>query len=259
MQDAAKDYEVISYKGADYLLGMSPASTPMYCSDGLALLFDLLALVEEPLPPYYRDFGDEAPMQRAIPADRILRFCAKYGMPDKSIPISDIRLCEEVKRRGGNPDVVLNLPDFRYHVAWLYHHFHTWQELDKGLRGPYSRRSLVKILNLGRTEFASEDDEIKAALAAEVSSALSNVHPVITYDASRGEFILEEMSTGLVALAYAQLARLLATGGKDSAQSLRFCANPECGRPYVASHGHQKYCIHCDRRVVYRQRKAKLT
>ena len=258
MQSLIKAYDVIDYRGVDYLLGLSTVSTPVQCSDGLALLFDLLGLVEEPLPPFYRDFGDEGPMQRAIPADRILKFCAKYGMPDKPVPISDTKLCEEVKRRGGNPDVVISLPDFRYHVAWLYHHFHTWQELDKGVRGPYSQRSIIRILNLGRTELASENDEIKAVLAAEVSAALSNVYSVITCDASSGEFGLDERSTGLVSLAYAQLARLLVASGKDSAQPLRFCANPECARPYVASHGHQKYCIHCDRRVVHRQRKANL-
>ncbi|HSL93872.1 MAG TPA: hypothetical protein VK905_04645, partial [Bacillota bacterium] len=248
-------YAVIEHDGVDYVAGLGKRLSDAPDPDTTELFFDLLGLVQEPLPPFYRDYEDEMPMQTAIPSERIATLTDKYGLPHHPSSVSDDILAKKIKELGGDLSAVVHLPDFRYRVAWLYHHYQTWYELERNIRGPYTQRSLIRILNLGHTEFASEGEELRLVLATEVSAALGNVRMVASYDAATGKFNLRQLTASLINLGYVELARLMAGETAKSADYLRRCANPLCGRLFIAAHGHQKYCINCDRRSVHRLRK----
>jgi hypothetical protein len=196
-------------------------------------------------------------MQIAVPSDRITTLSEKYGLPHLPSPVSNEVLARKIREAGGDINAVVHLPDFRYCVAWLYHHYQTWYELERGIRGPYTQRSLIRILNLGHTDFTSESEELRLGLAAEVSAVLADIRPVASYDPVKGTFSLRQLTSSLISLGYVELARLMAGETAKSAEYLRRCANPLCDRLFIAAHGHQKYCINCDRRTVHRLRKAK--
>ncbi len=250
-------YSVLERDGHDYLIGHGKTLPDMPDPDTAALLFDLLGLVQEPLPPFYRDYEDERPMQTAIPAERILALSEKYGMPDLPRPVPDDILQKQIRESGGDAGAVVHLPAFRYRAAWLYHHYNTWYELERSIRGPYTQRSLIRILNLGRTDFASEDEELRLVLASEVSAVVAEIRLKAVYDHDKRTFAVRQLTSSLISLAYLALARMMAGETAKSAEYLRRCANPLCARLFIASHGHQKYCINCDRRAVHRLRKAK--
>lgn len=250
-------YAVVERDGLDYLVGQGKPMPDTTDIDSTALLFDLLGLVQEPLPPFYRDFEDEKPMQTAIPAERITALSEKYGMPDLPQTAPDDILAQQIREIGGDPGSIVNLPAFRYRVAWLYHHYQTWYELERGIRGPYTQRSLIRILNLGHSDFVSEDEELRLVLAAEVTQAVAEIRIKAVYDPGKRNFSLRQLTSSVISDGYLELARLMAGETAKSADYLRRCANPLCARLFIASHGHQKYCINCDRRTVHRLRKAK--
>lgn len=232
-----KQYEITEIEGKEYLVGYEHKNKkgPVVHSSP-KLLFDFVGLVAPPLPHWLKN-NNKAPMKKALPDKRLIKFCKKYGLP--YVENSESGHCIELEH-------------FRWRISRLYSYFRVWQAVftghdEDGYLKQYTQSPLV----------GGKRDQVNKCLALEVSLIVNNNKIHLEYDEAAGRFVLGIAARNLIDIAYFHLANLLTYENKYIKQHLKKCNNPRCSQLFWADHGRKKYCEYCDRRVVHAQQGSK--
>ncbi|MCL6612471.1 MAG: hypothetical protein K6T66_13100 [Peptococcaceae bacterium] len=245
-------YEIEEHEGKEYLTGHGFVKCDIPAIyNSPAILFAFINLVQPPLPQSFKS-DNPAPMKKAVPDKRIKKFCKKFGMPyiegrgNAFYPALEDMLQDNMHIH----EAKLELRHFRFRVAWLYTHFQIWYAL-------YSGEDKEKVIpgfiagweQAGKTK----EEAAKDKLGKEVTMRMGNLPIAIEY--THNKYVLGFRARYLIDIAYFHLANLMTMEKSDVRQHLKTCNNPRCRQFFWAQHGRQKYCVFCDRRVVFIQQK----